>query len=164
MKHHYEAVNEVWKEKEMNMNKGDLKKLAALKSFPERARYLFEENWKGSNSSFYHRFNIGKTTFYDVMNDKKPRYSDYIIELFARAFGVSIDFLKKGGSEKGYYKPKMLRPRKLEEDATPYGLTNVRKRKQTTVAYGKADFEIRLNSKEEVTEITVKINNEDLHD
>ncbi len=133
------------------------KDLSELSSFPERVNYLLEENWEGTNSAFYHRFNIGKTTFYRVIGDKMPKYSDYVIEMFARAFGVSTKFLKHGGTERGYYKPKMLKRQVLKEDETPYGLGNERNRKKNTLAVAKADVEFRLDKKEEVIEILMKL-------
>ncbi len=152
----------VRKEKNMNMFFNEKEELAMLTSFPDRAKYLFEKQWDGTARSFCSRFNIGKTTFYNVMRKKNKFYSDYVIELFARAYGVSCDFLKYGGTEKGYYKPRILKHQTLKEDVRYYGTENGRKHKKVTFAVANAAIEIRIDKAERLVEILLKIKDGDL--
>ncbi len=139
----------------------DKKELESLVSFSDRVIYLYDRKWCGSKRSFCRRFNISKTTFYEVYNGKLRSFSDYVIEKFARAFGVSFEFMKMGGGFPGYYKPILLSRVWLEEDRAVYG--SVPGRKPRTSLMGASAFaEIRLNDAEQVMEIILKIDYKDI--
>ncbi len=142
-------------------------RIKELSSFPERVIYLLNIKWKGTKRGFCQRYRIGKTTFYRVYNNKNEYYSDYVIEIFARAFSVSFDFLKYGGTTLGYYKPKgyitaYYQEGMLREAAYGYGKKKQGRPVKDPDKRAKADIEFRMNDEEQVLEIILKIKYRDM--
>lgn len=149
------------------MKRFDENELIELKDFRERVIYLFQKTHCGSRRKFCQTHNLAKTVFYEIWNGVRTGYTDYIIEKYAKAFNVSFEFMKYGGSDAGYYYGSFEDTdrrdvSRVSEEGAYYPETRKRQRRKMPVAIGKGNIIISANDPEEILEVLMKIRYQDI--